>query len=257
MSFRKVNNRVLRKVKLGAKDRISIACDNCGNDIPTRNFNINSSLVKCESCDTLFSLEDESFFNNDRVGRPEMIMPEGTDVLTMTDSIDIRLDWLKSHPRSSLGFMTFFTVLWNGFLAIMASSFIAAGAMENIIFLSIHLAVGLGLLYYILSIYLNYTDIIVTKDYIEVGQRPFKNPFKPTKTLPSKDIRQLYVTKYVASTTNDVPNYAYALYADIGSGKSPLKLVAGMNKETQLYLEQEIERFLQIEDDARPRTIHS
>jgi len=257
MSVRKTNSPVIEKLKLRDKDRITISCDNCGNDIPAQNFNINSSLAKCDSCDTLFTLKDDSFFNNDRVGRPEMIMPEGTDVLTLHDSLDIRLDWLKSNPRSSLGFLTFFTVMWNGFLAIMASNFIAAGAVGNIAFLGIHLAVGLGLLYYILSIYLNYTDIIVTRDYIEIGQRPIKNPFKPTKTIPTRDIKQLYVTKYVSSTSNNVANYAYALYADLGSNQRSIKLIDGMNKETQLYLEQEIERFLKIKDDARPKTIQS
>jgi len=142
MSVRKTNSPVIEKLKLRDKDRITISCDNCGNDIPAQNFNINSSLAKCDSCDTLFTLKDDSFFNNDRVGRPEMIMPEGTDVLTLHDSLDIRLDWLKSNPRSSLGFLTFFTVMWNGFLAIMASNFIAAGAVGNIAFLGIHLAVG-------------------------------------------------------------------------------------------------------------------
>lgn len=62
-----------------------------------------------------------------------MIIPEGTDVLTLTGSLDIRVDWLKSNPKGSLGFLTFFTVMWNGFLAIMAAGMIASGALSSII----------------------------------------------------------------------------------------------------------------------------
>ena len=51
----------------------------------------------------------------------------------------------------------------------------------------------------------------------------------------------------MASTTNGKSNYAFALYAIMKNGKK-IKLIKGMNKETQLYLEQELERFLNIED---------
>jgi Fe-S cluster biosynthesis and repair protein YggX len=46
-----------------------------------------------------------------------------------------------------------------------------------------------------------------------------------------------------------VANYAYGLYAIMHNGKK-VKLLDQMNLETQLYLEQEIERFLRIKDKA-------
>ncbi len=232
-----------QKIQLGKSDRLDLVCDACGAQIDGANININSSLAKCGSCNTVFAINDDHFFHHDRKGRPEMIMPEGTDVLELNDSLDIRLNWLKAHPQGALGFLTFFAIFWNGFLAFMVMS-----TSIGVSFLSIHLLVGLGLIYYLATIYLNYTDVIVNESYIEIDHRPIKNPFVRSKRIESDDIDQLYVTKYVSSRTNGNPNYAYGLYAILKTNGKKINLVKGMNKETQLYLEQEIERYLKIKD---------
>ena len=242
------NIKFQQKVKLGKSDELNLVCDKCGSQIEGSNININSSLAKCGSCNTVFSIKDDHFFVTDRIGRPEMIMPAGTDVLELSDSLDIRLDWLKSHPQGTLTFLTIFTVFWNGILAIMAGGAVLSGSIESVAFMSIHLLVGLGLLYYLATVYLNYTDIIVTESYIEIDHRPVKNPFVRRKRIESNEIDQLYVTKYVSSTTNGNPNYAYALYAILKTNGKKVSLIKGMNRETQLYLEQKIERYMKIVD---------
>lgn len=256
MSIRRENRTQFKeKVKQRSVKKINISCDNCNSDIPSSNININNSLAKCENCQSIFNIKDDIFFHVDRVGRPEMIMPEGTDVLPLNDALDIRINWLKSKPKSSYLFLTFFTVLWNGILAFMATSFLAAGAISSILFMSIHLLVGLGLIYYLAGVYLNYTDIIITSDFIEISQRPIKNPFSKTQTYSTDNITQLYVHKYVSSTTNGVPDYAYALLATVNNKNAPITLIKGMDSETQLYLEQEIERYLKITDSPISNSI--
>ena len=225
-----------------------MVCENCGSQIEGANININSSLAKCGECNTVFSIKEDHFFLHDRKGRPEMIMPEGTDVLELNDSLDIRLDWLKSHSRGALMFLTLFAIFWNGSIAVAAVAAWGSGAFSSIGFMSIHLLVGLGLMYYLASVYLNYTDVIVNDSFVEINHRPIKNPFVRGKRIESEEIDQIYVTKYVSSTTNGNPNYAYALYAILKTNGTKVNLIKGMNRETQLYLEQEIERFLKIND---------
>ncbi|MDF1696815.1 MAG: hypothetical protein P1U56_13320 [Saprospiraceae bacterium] len=239
-----------KKVQLGKADELDLVCDACGSDILGEDININSSLAKCNNCQRVFSIKEDHFFNEERVGRPEMIMPEGTDVLQLSNSLDIRLDWLKSYARGTLGFLTFFTVLWNGILAMFGAGALLSGSFTSLGFMSIHILVGLGLIYFLAMVYLNYTDIIVTSSHITISHRPIKSPFQKSKQIDVRDIDQLYVSKYVSSTTNGKPNYAYALYAILKTNSRKIKLVKGMNLETQLYLEQEIERFLKIEDRA-------
>jgi hypothetical protein len=236
------------KVKLGKSDELELVCDKCGTAIEGADININSSLAKCSNCNSVFNIKDDHFFVNERKGRPEMIMPAGTDVLELSSSLDIRLDWLKSHPQGTLGFLTFFTVIWNGILAVMLTGALVAGSFGVIAFMSLHLMVGIGLIYYLATIYLNYTDIIVNESYIEISHRPVKSPFTRRKKIDIDELDQLYVSKYVASTTNNTPNYAYALYAILKTNGRKIRLIKGMNRETQLYLEQEIERYLKIKD---------
>jgi len=242
------NNKYRQKVKLGKSDELDLVCEKCGSQIEGANININSSLAKCGQCNTVFSIKEDHFFSNDKVGRPEMIMPEGTDVFELNGSLDIRLNWLKSHSRGTLGFLTVFAIFWNGILAIIAGGAWISGAYSSIAFMSIHLLVGMGLLYYLASVYLNYTDVVVNESYIEIDHRPVKNPFIRSKRIPVEDLDQLYVTKYVSSTTNGNPNYAYGLYAILKTNGKKVSLIKGMNRETQLYLEQEIERYLKIKD---------
>jgi len=245
---RESNIKYRQKVKLGKSDQIDLVCEKCGSEIEGANININSSLAKCGNCNSVFSITDDHFFKHDRKGRPEMIMPEGTDVLELNDSLDIRLNWLKSHPTGTLVFLTFFAAFWNVIIFFIAGGALASGEFSTLLPMSLHLLVGLGLIYYLASVYLNYTDVIINEEYIEIDHRPIKNPFIRSKRIESNDIDQLYVSKYVASTTNNNPNYAYILYAILKTNGRKVKLIKGMNKETQLYLEQEIERYLRISD---------
>lgn len=255
MNERPKHKDAIEKIKLKHSALLELECTSCGSVISNENININTSLAKCTSCNSVFKIGEDDFFKSTvRRGRPEMIMPEGTDVLTLPNSLDIQIDWLKSQPRASITFLTFFTVIWNGFIGIMAGSFIMSGMISELLFLSIHLLVGLGLLYYIMTVYLNYTDVIVTDKFLEISHRPIKIPFSSKKRIANSDIDQLYVTRYVASKTNNNPNYAYALWARLKNNKK-IKLVKGMNKETQLYLEQEIERFINIEDQFVSQSI--
>jgi len=104
------------------------------------------------------------------------------------------------------------------------------------------------LLYIVLGQFINKTDIYVTERDITITNTPLKNPFTRDIVIATKDIEQLYVTRYVSSTTNGIPNYAHALYA-ITKQNSCIPIIKGMNKETQFYLEQEIENFLDIDDE--------
>lgn len=254
---RKSNIEYRQKVKLGKSDQLDLECEKCGSEIDGSNININSSLAKCGNCNSVFSIKEDHFFQHDRKGRPEMIMPEGTDVLELNDSLDIRLNWLKSYSKGALGFITFFAAIWNGAIFFMAGVAMNSGGFSSILPMGLHLLVGLGLIYYLATVYLNYTDIIVNEEYVEIDHRPIKNPFIRSKRIESDEIDQLYVSKYVASTTNGKPNYAYALYAILKTNGRKVKLIKGMNRETQLYLEQEIERYLRISDRHVPGAINS
>ncbi len=240
--------KVQTKVKL---QKLDMTCPQCDHPIDGQDININSTLAKCSHCQAILFMEDEAFFGRKQRNRPEMMIPEGTEVLHLPSSLDIRTKWNKARSQGGTWFLLLFAVLWNIIILPAAITMVATGQIFGLLTMSAHLAVGLGLAYYLLGVYLNYTDIYVTEDEISIVTRPLKNPFTKNRVLKTKDIKQLFVSRYVSSTTNGIASYAYALYAIDHDGKRNL-LLKGMNKESQLYIEQEIEHYLDIEDERIP-----
>jgi len=234
------------KAKVNLK-KLDVACPQCDHPIDGSNININSTLAKCSHCNAILFMEDDEFFGRRKRNRPEMMIPIGTEVLHLPSSLDIRTKWNKARSKGSTWFLLLFAVMWNIIILPTAVTMLTTGQIGGLIAMSAHLTVGIGLIYYLLGVYLNYTDIYVTDEDITIETRPLKNPFTKNRVIKTKDIKQLYVSRYVSSTTNGIANYAYALYAIDQSDRRNL-LLKGMNKESQLYIEQEIEQFLEIED---------
>jgi len=236
------------KEKRKVLNKLSLDCEECGHHMGGTDININSTLAKCSNCGTVYFLKDDEFFIGDRSDRPEMMIPEGTEVLHLPSSLDIRVNRYQSATKAELTFKTIFTLFWNFVVLIIAGAMIASGILLPVLFMSFHILVGIGSIVVLAQTLFNHTDIIVDDYNIKITNRPIRGFWNRDKTYDKKDIEQLYVTRYVASTTNGQPNHAYALYAVMNNGKK-VQLVKGMNKETQLYLEQEMERFLDIEDE--------
>ncbi len=84
---------------------------------------------------------------------------------------------------------------------------------------------------------------------LSIEHRPLRTPFYPNRYITSREIDQIFVEKYVAGKTNGTPNYAFGVQAVLPGGKR-IKLVKGLKTSDQaLYIEQEIEAFLSIQDE--------
>jgi len=229
-----------------ADKKLHVRCTECGTDIPAKDVNIADTLAKCNDCNNIFQFDKEIFPDWTR-RKPEMFIPEGMEVLKLSSELDIQYDWYQSQPKAGLGFKTFFAFVWNLMLLPFVLNAISSGQYEVLIFASIHILVGLGFIANIVSSYINKTNVSVTKRFIEIKQKPIPSFLKRDVKIPVSDISQLYVTRYVSSTTNGAPNHAHALYVITKDGNK-YPLVKEMNRESALYLEQEIELFLEIDD---------
>lgn len=229
-----------------AESKLHVKCSECGTDIPAKDVNLTDHLAKCDDCNNIFRFDKEIFPEWKR-SKPEMFIPEGMEVLKLPSELDIQFDWYNSQSKKGMGFKTLFAFMWNIMLLPFVLSAFQSGQYEVLLFASIHIIVGLGFIANLVSTFINKTNISVTKRFIEIKQKPIPSFLKKNIKIPTSEIAQLYVSRYVSSTTNGVPNHAHALYAITKDGNK-YTLVKGMNKETQLYLEQEIEMFLNIED---------
>jgi predicted Zn finger-like uncharacterized protein len=226
-----------------------LACPNCDNFVSADDINIDKTIAKCSSCNHVFNFEHQ--FEAGRkefdYGRPEMLIPEGLEVLKLRSELDIQINWFKATSKASFAFTAIFTIIWNLILLPFVVTAIASGAYHILLLTSAHLIVGLSMLYYLVSIFANTTSILVNKRTLEIKTTPLKSPLRKNVKLDIKEIKQLYVSRYVASKTNNKPNFSYALYAITNQNKR-VQLLKGMTRETQQYLEQEIEKFLEIKD---------
>jgi len=243
----KLKEKTKLKLDLPPDEEISfqLNCPNCKNSITSDEINIQKAIAKCKKCNHVFAFEEE--LELARRKRPEVMMPKGLDVLKLEDELDVQLRWKKTMKNASGPFLIFFAIVWNAILWPIVIGGVASGNYGIILFTILHLLVGIGLIFYIIAYYFNSTHLVATADSLRILHLPVRLPFFKQKNIDPQQIEQLYVHKYVSSTNNGVKNYAYALYA-ILKNKEKVKLLKGMNKATQLYMEQELESFLNIKD---------
>jgi hypothetical protein len=224
------------------KDHSLLSCPKCNHFINGADIDIEKTIAKCSHCNHVFGFAHDSASGQ---LKPEQIIPEGVEVLKLKSELDIRLNWLKTTSTGSRTFMLLFTGIWNLILLPFVMVIIATGNWGILLFMSLHLAVGFGLIWYLASIYVNKTSLSITKRKLRIRTMPLRNPLFKAREIDTNDLKQLYVSKYTQSTTNGVPNFAYALYAILADGEK-VSLLRGMNRQTQQYIEKEIEGYLGI-----------
>ena len=194
-------------------------------------------------------MEDQKRNSGRRPNRPATFLPSGVEVKEGTGEMVIRINWWKAGSRAANKFFLIFTLIWNGFLIPFIFVIIALGEMFILLFLSLHFAVGVGMAYYLVARFFNTTEIRVNRQRITSEYGPVRLPFKAPLDIPSYRIKQLFIKEKEAGRVNGAPQYSYDLMVIQNPGNE-IKLVAGMDRMTQQYLEQEIEKFLDVDDRA-------
>lgn len=237
-----------RELDFSGIEHSLLSCPKCNHFISGKDINIEKTVAKCEQCQHVFAFEHDS---STRKLKPAALIPEGVETLKLKSELDIRLKWSDTTTKGGRWFILLFTTFWNLIVLPFAVGAIVSGAWGILLFLSAHLAVGLGLLWHLATIFFNQTSISVTKHKIRIRTLPLRSLLWKSKEIDTDKIKQLYVTRYVQSTSNGNPNHAYALYAIMNNGDK-VSLIRGMNRETQVYVEQEIEGYLGIKNKKVP-----
>ena len=237
-----------KEIDFSAPEHQLLSCPKCDHFISGSDINIEKTVAKCSQCHHAFGFEHDS--SSPKL-KPTLLIPDGIEVLKLKSELDLRLRWLDTTSKEGRWFMTLFAGFWNIIVLPFAIMAVVTGNWGILLFLSAHLAVGLGLIWHLGSIYINRTSISITKKKLKIRTMPFRQILWKNKEIEVDRINQFYVSRYVQSTTNDNPNYAYALYAILDTGEK-VSLIRGMNRESQVYIEQEIEGFLGIKNKKVP-----
>jgi hypothetical protein len=170
-------------------------------------------------------------------------MPERFQVERDENHLEVSWRWFSVVHI----FLVFFCVVWDSFLIFWYSAVISVegAAWIMAVFPLAHVAVGLGLTYFTIAGFLNRTRLCASHEQLSVAHGPL--PWFGARVLPAASIGQLYSRELVTQTRSGTQR-SYELQAIEKSGRQ-LRLLRGLGEvEQALWLEQELERFLGLQD---------
>ncbi len=230
-------------------DIFEVECIQCGGKIESDNVNIDTSLAKCKNCSSIFSIE-ETAFEKRRRGHPIFLVPDGTEILKLITKMEISTSWLKASKKDKIKF-DFIMAFTFGFIStIMLTVGILDASLFVILISSIFMLISIFLTYNFLANLINRTIIKIENKTLKITHTPLKLFTQKQHNIPVDQIKQLYVKEHTTNrSVNNVPLKAFGIYLEQSNGEE-IKLIDEMNRETSLYLEQEIEEFIKIKDKA-------
>jgi hypothetical protein len=203
-------------------------------------------MARCEHCGALFALRGAPWGAAEMdasraIPRQKVPMPKGIEVVDFGTTLEITRRWF--HPMYL--FLLVFCVFWNGFMVVWHGMSLLMGAWFMSCFGLFHTAVGVGLAYFTLAGLVNRTVIRADRSMIDVRHGPL--PWPGSKSLPAEQIDQLYCKESV-SHGNNGPQHRYSVEVAL-KGNTLSTLLKGLEDAGHaLYIEQELERHLGIED---------
>ena len=235
--------------------QIEVNCPSCQGEIPVEDVNLDRLIGKCRSCNTVFSFANQvstPAVNQTPVPsqhyggkRPEVALPKSLQIDKTGKSIKMSIKWFDY----SVLFLTFFCCFWDIFMLVWYGIAIFEGIWIMAIFGLLHAGVGVGLTYFCLCSWFNTTEIELDGNYFRITHGPL--PWWGNKEMPTSEFVQFFTKEHMTRGKHG-PHYTYELYGILKNGGKE-KLISGLNSvEQSLFLEQEAERFLGIEDEAVP-----
>jgi hypothetical protein len=233
---------------------MQMSCEVCHSPLQADDVRLDLAVAKCHSCNAVYDLSG-------RKARGVVIQPEVKQALrpkaalpprfkVEEDTTTTRIVWRWFNPVNHL-FLLFFCVAWNSFLLVWYGMAFTVGkdgdpvSLIMVIFPIGHVAVGVGLTYYMLTGFLNRTRIEVSRNQLTIRHGPL--PWRGNQDLPGRQLTQLYGEEVTSRGKNSV-TITYDLHAVDREGRK-VKLLSGLTEKDQvLYLEQTLERRLGIED---------
>lgn len=227
----------------------SIHCPNCSYRVRAEDINITALVGKCARCDRIFDLPTNEG-SSDRGGSsdrnndlgPEPSCPSNVvQEIGLSGELHIKRRWF--HP--GLFFLLFFCIAWDGFLVFWYSMALF-GVGENggiewvaVLFPIGHIAVGVGLTYYVLAGFLNTTRVLIDHTSLIVRHGPI--PWIRNRNLPRDQIQGIEF----GSTHSQNHQKFYAVCAHHTNGRQ-ITLLSGLNHGQMQYIAYQLAKHLEV-----------
>ncbi len=236
-----------RPLKVIPGHPVLLDCPKCHHFISSNEIDLEHGTAECTSCGHTFDYGKK--LRSDPHRRPEMIMPESVEALKLTSMLEIVVDWYKSAPKRTVLTLVSGAFFWNLLIIPFAIFLAYHGSFLWLAFFAGHLMTGLYLVKQLLATFLNKSKITVDSSGIEISHSPIRTTLNKVRKIARRDIEQLFVVRYTQKFGRKDQRgvQAYALFVIMKNGDR-IELLRGMDRSSQLYLEQEIEKYLGIKD---------
>lgn len=170
-------------------------------------------------------------------------LPEKLELFHRGSHIEIVWTWFGWQ----IVVMTAFAIAWDGFLVNWYLNVVPqSGNQMAMYFPLVHVAVGIGITYYVVAGWLNRTRITVGNGKVAVRHRPI--PWFGNTDIDTSNLKQLYTKENIRRSRNGNRYSTYEVRAVTRDGRNA-RLVSGFHTSEQaLGVEQEIEKYLGIKD---------
>jgi hypothetical protein len=190
----------------------TINCNICKRPVLDQEVDHKEGIAHCFGCNHYFPIEERS-----KRKREEILIPNGTDVLRLRllkDELQIKIRWFRNYKP------------WRSFFG---------ANPKNSTFQ----------LFVLIAYFFNRTEIEVNQRYIRIEHKPVD--LLPMAFYSKSYVKQFFVRKLTGQWWVDAGFAEYGLFALLRTGEEKL-LLWDMKRTTLLFIEQEIERVLKIED---------
>lgn len=242
---------------------MQLNCGQCGAPFRAADLHLDRGIAVCSACGSVQRLpgplNPESQHNSEVpiARKPLGDVPVPARFTVEDDGMELTIQ--QSWFQWGLIFLLFFAIAWDSFLVGWYSMFAGGGGppgMFGVVFFVFpiaHVAVGVGLTYFVLAGFLNSTVIRVADGMLSVRHGPL--PWRGNLDLPTDGIEQIYCQNKLHRSRDDdghtTTSMQYEVHAVIGGQKT--KLLSGLQEaDHALFVEQRIERFLKLVDRPVP-----
>ncbi len=219
---------------------MQIMCNSCKNLITADNLDLQGKIALCTNCNHIFD------FSHQLEGaaaskREEVALPKG--IVMNRDPIHLEIIRRWYGPMSVI--LTVLCFMWYAMFILNYGEGILEGNIFSITMGSSFAFIGLIIVYYTVAGYINSTHIRADRDFLIIKHKPL--PWFGNKSIPSRELDQLYSKKSVYRYRGE-DHYSCEIRAKMKTNQD-IKLLSKLPDPHQaLFIEQEIERFLNIED---------
>jgi len=236
-------------------------CKACGATLRKDDIDFETGIACCQHCQAVMSFAQEMGLKPQATPPPppprevpEMLRPiaprpKKLKVEETVQGLQFTRPWFSPVHI----FFAFFCVFWDGFLIVWypIGLTVAGGpgsgpGLMMFLFPLIHVAVGVGLTYYTICGFVNRTILNVSDTTLSIEHKPL--PWRGNRSLGTSNLKQLYCERKVSRSKNGT-TVTYNLNAILTNGEKHQLLTGLPQQDIAIYLEQQIEKRLGIEDE--------